>query len=461
MSTAVRQSGARERSQKRTAYRFPPGFQRNVLWYALRKLRPANPIFLFQHLNQTYGDIAHYELAHNHIVFLNHPDYIREVLVVQNDNFIKERTVRRTKMLLGEGMITSEGSVHRAQRLAAQPAFHRQRISEYAAIMVEEAARTRDSWRGGEQRDIAADMMHLTLNVVARTLFATDLQQEVYELAAAINRIMGRYNFLIMLPAAEWLVHLRPPGLAAFVRERNRIDAAVYRMIDAHCRSGRDRGSLLDLMIAASSADDIRSRKSLRDQVITIFLAGYETVANALSWTWYLLSENPDCELKFHSEVDRVLQGDLPSFETVPRLRYTENVMAESLRLYPPAWAMGRYARNDFALGEFFLPARTTVLISQFITHRDPRYFLDPLRFDPNRFSPEAKAQRTKFTYFPFGAGVRQCIGESFAWMEGVLILATLAQKWKLKLVPGHQIEPQPLITLRPKYGMRMQVEPR
>jgi len=232
-------------------------------------------------------------------------------------------------------------------------------------------------------------------------------------------------------------------------------------MIDAHCRSGRDRGSLLDLMIAASSADDIRSRKSLRDQVITMFLAGYETVANALSWTWYLLSENPDCELKFHSEVDRVLQGDLPSFETVPRLRYTENVMAESLRLYPPAWAMGRYARNDFALGEFFLPARTTVLISQFITHRDPRYFPDPLRFDPNRFSPESKAQRTKFTYFPFGAGVRQCIGESFAWMEGVLILATLAQKWKLKLVPGHQIEPQPLITLRPKYGMWMQVEPR
>ena len=461
MSTAVRQPGARERSQKRTAYRFPPGFQRNVLWYAFRKMRPANPIFLFQHLNQTYGDIAHYKLAHNHIVFLNHPDFIREVLVVQNDNFIKERTVRRTKMLLGEGMITSEGSAHRAQRLAAQPAFHRQRIGEYAAIMVEEAARTRDSWRGGEQRDIAADMMHLTLNVVARTLFATDLRQEVYELAAAINRIMSRYNFLIMLPAAEWLVHLRPPGLAAFVRERNRIDAAVYRMIDAHRRSGRDRGSLLDLMIAASSADDIRSRKSLRDQVITIFLAGYETVANALSWTWYLLSENPDCELRFHSEVDRVLQGELPSLETVPRLRYTENVMAESLRLYPPAWAMGRYARNDFALGEFFLPARTTVLISQFITHRDPRYFPDPLRFDPNRFSPEAKAQRTKFTYFPFGAGVRQCIGESFAWMEGVLILATLAQKWKLKLVPGHQIEPQPLITLRPKYGMRMQVEAR
>jgi cytochrome P450 len=460
MGTAV-QPGVRKPVQDQTTYRFPPGFQRNLLWFALRKFRPVNPIVLFQHLADTYGDIAHYKIGHHHIVFLNHPDYIREVLVVQNDNFIKERTVQRSKMLLGEGMITAEGAAHRSQRQAAQPAFHRQRIVEYASVMVEEAARIRDAWCAGEQRDIAADMMHLTLNVVARTLFATDLRQEVYELAAAINRIMGLYNFLIMLPAAEWLVHLRPPGLAAFVRARSRIDAVVYRMIDAHRRTGVDRKSLLDLMLAASPASDHESRRSLRDQVITIFLAGYETVANALSWTWYLLSQNPDCELRFHNELENVLAGKLPSAEDVPRLRYTEKVMAESLRLYPPAWAMGRYARNDFALGDFFLPARTTVLISQFVTHRDARYFPDPLRFDPERFSTEAKAQRTKFTYFPFGAGVRQCIGESFAWMEGVLIMATLAQKWKLRLVPGHPVEPQPLITLRPKYGMLMQVEPR
>jgi cytochrome P450 len=232
-------------------------------------------------------------------------------------------------------------------------------------------------------------------------------------------------------------------------------------MIDAHLKSGRDQGSLLDMMIAASPANDAEARRSLRDQVITIFLAGYETVANALSWTWYLLSQNPRCEKKFHEEVDSVLKGKSPSVEDVPRLRYTENVMAESLRLFPPAWAMGRYALHDFSLGEFFLPARTTVLISQFITHRDPRYFPDPLRFDPERFSVEGKAGRPKFTYFPFGAGPRQCIGESFAWMEGMLILAALAQKWKLKLVPGHRVEPQPLITLRPKYGMQMQVEPR
>jgi cytochrome P450 len=460
MATAARQPETAPGPNRRD-YRFPPGLRRNLLWFALRKLRPANPIFLFQDLAKTYGDIAHYKIGPHHIVFLNHPEYIREVLVVQNDNFIKERTVQRTKMLLGEGMITAEGAAHRTQRLVAQPAFHRQRIGEYGSVIVEEAERIGDSWHAGERRDISVDMMHLALNVVARTLFATELREEVYELVAAINRIMGLYNFLVMLPAAEWLVHLRPPGLAAFVRARKRIDAVVFRMIDAHQRSGLDRGSLLDLMLAASPADDEATRQSLRDQVITIFLAGYETVANALSWTWYLLSENPDCEAKLHKEIDEVLKGRLPRFDDVPRLRYTEMVMAESLRLYPPAWAMGRYARNDFSLGDYFLPARTTVLISQFITHRDPRFFPDPLRFDPERFTADGKAQRTKFTYLPFGAGARQCIGESFAWMEGVLILATLAQKWKLRLIPGHRVEPQPLITLRPKYGMSMRVEPR
>jgi cytochrome P450 len=435
--------------------------QRNLLWFALRKLRPANPIHLFQHLAAEYGDIAHYKVGWQHTLFLNHPDYIREVLVVQNDNFIKERTVQRSKMLLGKGMITSEGAEHRAQRQVAQPAFHRQRIPEYASAMVGEAARMRETWRAGEQRDIAIDMMRLTLNVVAGTLFATDLREEVDELADAINRIMGLYNFLVLLPAAEWLVHVRPPGLAAFVRARRRIDAVVYRMIAAHRTRQADSGTLLDLMLAASQDQSVAVERALRDQVITIFLAGYETVANALSWTWYLLSQNPECERRFHNEIDCELQGRLPTYDDLPRLRYVEMVLAESMRLYPPAWAMGRYAVNDFQLGDFFLPAKTTVLISQFVTHRDARFFPDPLRFDPERFAPEAKSQRTKFTYFPFGAGVRQCIGEWFAWTEGVLLLATLAQTWKLKLVPGHCVEPEPLITLRPKYGMRMLVEAR
>lgn len=442
-------------------YRFPPGFERNLVWFAWRRFRPANPIFLFQHLAEKYGDIAHYKIGWNHIVFLNHPDYIREVLVVQNDNFVKERTVRRSKMLLGEGMITAEGAQHRGQRQVAQPAFHRHRIPEYASTIVREAAGMRDRWRDGEERNIAIDMMHLTLKIVAETFFATDLRDEVHELADSINRIMGLYNFLVMLPAAEWLVHMRPPGLAAFVRARKRIDAVVHRMIEGHRHRQSDSGSLLDLMLAASPDRTPASEQLLRDQVITIFLAGYETVANAVSWTWYLLSQNPEAERRLHEEIDRELRGHLPSYEDIPRLRYAEMVLAESMRLFPPAWAMGRYALRDFQLGDFFLPARTTVLMSQFITHRDARFFPDPLRFDPQRFTPEAKTRRMKFTYFPFGAGFRQCIGESFAWMEGVLVLATLAQKWKLKLVANHPVEPEPLITLRPKYGMRMQIEAR
>src|SRR5262249_30368257 len=228
---------------------------------AWRRFRPANPIFLFQHLSEKYGDIAHYKIGWNHIVFLNHPDYIREILVVQNDNFVKERTVRRSKMLLGEGMITAEGAQHRSQRQVAQPAFHRQRILEYAATMVHEAARMRDSWHDGEERNIAIDMMHLTLNIVSQTLFATDLRDEVHELADAINRIMSLYNFLVMLPAAEWLVHARPPGLAAFVRARKRIDAVVHRMIDAHRNRPSDGRSLLDLLLADAFHGNTESQK--------------------------------------------------------------------------------------------------------------------------------------------------------------------------------------------------------
>src|SRR6202050_3714549 len=275
MATAVRPPGMGS-SRELGGYRFPPGFERNLLWFALRKFRPANPIFLFQHLAQTYGDIAHYKIGPHHIVFLNHPEYIREVLVVQNDNFIKERTVQRTRMLLGEGMITSEDAQHRAQRQVAQPALHRQRIQEYATAIVDEAARARDSWRHGEHRDISIDMMHLTLKIVGRTLFAADLQHEVLELADAINRIMGLYNFLVMLPAAEWLVHLRPPGLAAFVEARKRIDAVVYRMIDAHRRRTGHEGSLLVLMLGGTSyesesAQGPETQQALRGQVITIF----------------------------------------------------------------------------------------------------------------------------------------------------------------------------------------------
>ena len=442
----------------RHRYRFPPGPKHGLLWFALHRFRPADPIVLFQQLAKQYGDVVHHELGRQHILFLNDPELIREVLVNQNDTFEKERTVRRSELLLGKGMITAEGAAHRRQRQAAAPAFHRQRIGAYAQAMVENALRTRENWQGGTLVDVSLSMMELGLAIVAQTLFGTALGAEARQLAAAINTIMGMYNYMIVMPAAEVLVNLPLPKVGTFKRARGRLDATVYRMIEEHRRGGR-AGDLLSMLLEAfPNAEDT---PYLRDQVITIFLAGYETIANALSWTWYLLSQNPQAEENFHAEVDAVLGGRLPAVEDLPRLRYTEMVLAESMRLYPPAWAMGRRALRDFELGPYRLPARTTVLMSQYVMHRDPRYYPDPLRFDPERFTPEAKAGRPKLAYFPFGAGPRQCIGESFAWMEGVLALATIGQKWRLALAPGQKVEPQPLITLRPKHGLRMRVEPR
>ncbi len=451
-------AGLQTLASSHRGYFYPPGPEHGLLWFAMHRFRPADPITLFQQLAQQYGDVVHHKLGRQHILFLNDPALIAEVLVNQNDNFEKERTVRRSELLLGKGMITAEGAAHRRQRQAAAPAFHRQRIGAYAQAMVENARLTRENWRNGAVLDVSLAMMEMGLAIVAQTLFGATLGEEARQLAAAINSIMSMYNYMILMPAAETLVHLPLPKVGAFRRARARLDATVYRMMDEH-RNGTPSHDLLSMLLEAYP--DPQDKAYLRDQVITIFLAGYETIANALSWTWYLLSQNPATEQKFHAELDQVLAGRSPTLDDLPRLRYTEMVLAESMRLYPPAWAMGRRALHDFGLGPYWLPARTTVLMSQYVMHRDPRHYPDPLRFDPERFAPEAKARRPKLAYFPFGAGPRQCIGESFAWMEGVLALATIGQKWKLRLQPSQKVEPQPLITLRPRHGLRMRVERR
>jgi cytochrome P450 len=449
----------------RGEYRFPPGLTHNLIWYAFRKFRPQDPICLFEHLVKEYGPVAHYRIGPEDIVFMNDPELIREVLIVQNDNFIKERTVQRSKMLLGDGMITAEGAQHREQRKIGQPAFHRRRIAAYAETMVSEAIRTREQWQDGAEIDVSQHMMALSLEIVSQTLFGVKLGREVHEITAAINQIMSLYHFLVVLPAAEALVNFPVPQMRRFRRERGRLDAVVQRILENRLNSDGEHSDLLAMMLEGAGVSRLGEltpelASSLRDQVITIFLAGYETVANAMTWTWYLLSQNPEAEARMHAEVDAVLGGREAAMEDVPQLKYTEMVMAESMRLYPPAWAMGRKALNDFELGPYFLPRGTTMLMSQWIAHRNPEYFPDPLRFDPERFRPEAPP-RAKFSYFPFGAGPRQCIGESYAWMEGVLILATISKEWRLRLVRGHRVKPQPLITLRPKYGMKMTVEAR
>jgi cytochrome P450 len=446
--------------EERGKYRFPPGLKRNLPFYLFsRFFRPGNPIRLFEYLAATYGRVSCYRIGPSQIVVMNDPELIREVLIAQPQNFIKERTQKRMKILLGEGLITSDGEIHKRQRRIAAPAFHRQRIQAYATVMVERAAAMRDSWKFGVEVDASAEMMRLALQIVARTLFDSDVTKDVQRINDEVNAIMRLYNFLIALPRAEALLHLPVPGLMRFKRARKRLDKVVYHMIEDRRRSGVDGGDLLSMLLASRDDEADHSGMSdeqLRDEVLTIFLAGYETVANALAWTWLLLGQNPDAEAKLHAEIDSVLGGRLPTLEDLPQLRYAEMVLAESMRLYPPAWAMGRQATSDVEIGPYKLPAGTYVFFSQYIIQRNADFFPDPLRFDPERFTPERKAGRPRFAYFPFGGGSRQCIGESFAWMEAILSLVTLAQRWRLRLVPDQQIDVQPKITLRSKYAIRM-----
>jgi cytochrome P450 len=376
---------------------------------------------------------------------------------------MKGEGLQRAKRLLGEGLLTSEGEFHLRQRRLAQPAFHRQRIAGYAATMVEYTARACDQWRVGETRDVAREVMRLTLAIAGKTLFDADVEGEADEIGKALTTTFELFNSLT-LPFAQLLERLPLPATRRFQKARERLDSTIYRIINERRASGEDRGDLLSMLIAARDEEGDGSGmtdEQLRDEAMTIFLAGHETTANALTWTWYLLSQHPEIEARFHAEVGGVLKGELPTAEDYPRLRYTEMVFAEAMRLYPPAWIIGRRALGDYQIDGYTIPARSILLLSQYVTHHDERFFPDPFRFDPERWTPEARESRPKFSYFPFGGGPRLCIGESFAWMEGALVLATIAQRFRMRLTPGHPVEMQPLVTLRPKHGMRMALEAR
>ncbi|MBX3279865.1 MAG: cytochrome P450 [Acidobacteria bacterium] len=414
-------------------------------------------------LARDYGDIVYFTLGAEKVFLINHPDYIRDVLVTHNRNFIKGRGLQRAKKLLGEGLLTSEGEFHLRQRRLAQPAFHRQRIAAYADQMTEYAVNTRRRWQEGDVFEIDREMMRLTLAIAGRTLFNADVESEADEIGAALTDAFELFN-TITIPFSELLEKLPLPSTRRFQRARERLDATIYRIIAEHRASDTDNGDLLSMLIHARDVEGDGSRmtdEQLRDEAMTIFLAGHETTAVALAWTWYLLSQHPEVEARFHAEIDEVLGGRLPTAEDVPRLRYTEMVLAESMRLYPPAWIIGRRALNDYEIAGYHVPARSLILMSQYVTHHDARWYPDPEHFDPERWRPEEKEQRPRFAYYPFGGGPRVCIGEGFAWMEGALVLATIAQKWRLLLEPDQRIELKPLVTLRPKYGIRMKAERR
>lgn len=441
---------------------WPPGPRSTLLSLLPIGLR-SDPLSFIRGLASEYGDIAHLRGPGEHVVLLNHPQLVKDLLVTNQRNFRKGRGLERAKRLLGEGLLTSEGDTHLRQRRLIQPAFHKERIASYASAMTGYADRVQQSWTDGGRIDASEDMMRLTLGIVGRTLFDTDVESQARDVGEALTDVLASF-WTTMLPFPDVLEKLPIPVVQRGKAARARLDAIIYGLIALRRRNPGDRGDLLSMLIMAQDEEQGgkgMTDRQVRDEAMTIFLAGHETTANALSWTWYLLSQSPAVEARLHEELDRVLGGRPPTLADIPSLPYVEQVLTESMRLYPPAWMIGRRAIGPYSVGQFTLPARTLFLVSPYVLHRDARFFADPETFKPERWTPEFKQSLPPFSYFPFGGGTRRCIGEGFAWMELVLVLSTLAQHWRLRLEPGHPVVPQPVVTLRLKHGLRMLVERR
>ena len=434
---------------------------------------------------RAYGDVAHFRIGPLRYYLLAHPDDVRDVLVTRDGQFTKGPALRAAKVTLGEGLLTSEGDFHRRQRRLAQPAFHPNRVATYAAVMAQYAREQADGWADGGVVDVHGEMMQVTLRVVAKTLFDADVRAEVDAIGEAMD-VSVRMFTRAMSPFGPILNRLPLPSNRRFERAYRRLLGTIDRFIAERRAGGVDRGDLLSMLLRARDAGEEvgpsspsspspspspaspagdgsgMDDKQLRDECMTLFTAGHETTANALTFTWHLLAHHPEVQARLHAEVDAALGDRLPARADVDRLPFARRVVAESMRLYPPAWAVGRQAKEPVEVGGFALPAGAVVLTSQWVTHHDPRWWPDPERFDPDRWrdgaDSAAAAQRPRWAYFPFGGGPRSCIGEAFAWMEAILVLATIARRWRVEAVADRHPPLQPTITLRPKGPLNVRV---
>lgn len=439
----------------------PPTMKTDFIGGHLRSFRKRPTEFLTR--LSKLGDVSTFRIAGAHAFLINHPDLIRDLLVTSQSKFIKGRALQRSKGLLGEGLLTSEREFHLRQRRMIQPAFHRTRINEYAKAMIEFGEKMAAEWRDGDVRDVDKEMMRLTLWIVGKTLFSTNVEDEAMQIGAAMTTIVSMFNFMLF-PFSELLEKLPLPPIKRLKTARRTLDEVIYKIIEERRKSGEDKGDLLSMLLMAQDEETggAMTDEQIRDECLTLFLAGHETTANALTWTFYLLSQNAEAERKFHAELNEVLSGQTLTPEVYPRLKYTECVLAESMRLFPPAWTLGRLATKAHEFNNFQIPPKSLVLASQYVMHRDARFWDNADEFQPERWENlSIKEAGNKFIYFPFSKGVRSCIGEQFAWMEGVLLLAVLGGKWKLSLMPEQKIALDPLITLRPKFGMKVRVEQR
>jgi cytochrome P450 len=401
-----------------------------------------------------HGDVVELRFGPRRSWIVSDPELIGQVLLAPAGAFRKDRFTRDLRGVLGKGLLTSDGEFWRRQRSLAQPAFHRRRVEGYAGIMVESAARTLQAWRPGEVRDVHADMMPLTLDIVGRTLFGADLAAEARVIGGSLTTVLDYYRHREQRPLLMAL-GLPSPGEGAFRAAVRRLDQVVFGIIEQR-RSGKAKGGedLLAMLLEAQDEEGAgMTDRQLRDEMVTLLLAGHETTAIALSWTWWLLARHPQVDERLAAELAD-LGGAPPGIADLPRLRYTEAVLKEAMRLYPPAWLIGREALRDGELGGYPFRRGHQMLMSQWVVHRDPRWHSEPLAFTPERWLPPAVKDGPSFAYFPFGGGPRSCLGEPLAWLEGALILATLTQRWRVAPVPGAAVQRQPLLTLQPRGGL-------
>ena len=442
----------------------PPGPRLNlvlaVLSQLLPKWLPFDPLEFDLTLARDFGDITYYRVGPISVYHLNHPDLVRQILVEHPEQFHKAQFIKRAfRPFAGNGLVTSDGALWKQQRKLIQPAFHHKALATYADVMVAHAQRMAESWRDGEVREIASDMTKLTLGIVVKSLFGAELAREAEGIGPLMAGVLEATNQRInsVFQAPDWVPTRRN------LRERRALatlDAMLQEMIRKRRASNTDGGDLLSALLSAVDADEgtRMSDRQLRDEMMTLFLAGHETTANALTWTWYLLARHAEVEARLHEETTRVLQGRAPAVADLPNLPYSEMVVREAMRLYPPAPGFAREPIEDVRLGGYLVPKGSLITVSSYALHRDARFFPDPESFDPERFAPGWEDRVPRFAYLPFGGGPRVCIGSGFAMMESRLVLGTVAQRYQLRLEPGQQVVPVRLVTVRPRDGIRMRL---
>ena len=435
----------------------PPGPKGNFLLGSLNEIRRDELDFLTRCVKE-YGDVCYVRVVNIPAYIVSNPDDIETVLITKNSNFIKSVFLKESRALLGQGLLTSEGSFWLRQRRLLQPAFHHSRIAGYAKTMMEYTDRMLESWKDGEVRDIHEDMTNLTMEIISQVLLGNDISSDTREAGEALRIFFDQFDDrfgLYVIP--DWLP---TPGNIRYRNAIRRLNQIVGRVIHERLTQSGDSGDILSSLLQVQDEDGIRMTETqVRDEVMTLFFTGHETTALALSWTWFLLAQHPEVVAKLSEELGTVLAGRAPTTEDIPKLTYTDWIVKESLRLYPPAYGIVRESLNDVEIGGYTIPKGATVAIFQWSVHRDPRYYEDPEVFRPERWDNNFAKSLPRCAYIPFGAGPRICIGNTFALTEVVLLLATIAQKFQVTLAPNHKVALSPSLTLRPRKGIKVRLK--